>query len=589
MKFLRTLLAVILGFFISMGILFVFFLIMISAMSAAFTQDKPTTKVKDNSILVMDFNKPVKDYGEKTTFEDFDFTIEDFDSMNHILTALKNAASDDRIKGISLKSSGMISGTARIKELREALKEFKKSGKFIYAYNDIILQSDYYLQTVADSIFLNPMGYLDFKGLASEVLFFKGFEDQTGIKMEVIRHGKYKSAVEPFISETMSEANRLQLTELLNSIWSSIISDISESRNISVETLNQIADNLEARTPQKALDNHIIDRIIYQNQYDSLLVEVTHSEDFEDLHFINIERYAEAVNHKAVLNKPKDKIAVIYAEGEVIYGTGMEGSFGQNDIHKALEEIREDKDIKAIVLRVNSPGGSALASELIHHDIELIKESIPVYVSMGNLAASGGYYISCNANRIFADAGTITGSIGVFGMLPNAKGLADKWGINAEQVATHKNAKGYSIFEKPSEEFIEVTTESIENIYDIFVKRVAEGRNMTTSEVNEIAQGRVWSGLQALEKGLVDEIGTLEQTIAYVADEQGISEYSIEDYPTRKINIDEILQKFGLASIKEKMLENELGSENYQILKKMKAWMQQKGVQARLPFEIEVK
>ncbi|MFK8270354.1 signal peptide peptidase SppA [Capnocytophaga stomatis] len=587
MNFLKNVLAAILGFFISVGIFFVLFLIFISMMVSSLGANDTNVVVKNNSVLELDFKTPLKDYAERVHIEDFDYTIEEFNGMNFILQAIENAKTDDRIEGITIKSPGNIGGLVFVQELRAALQDFKTSGKFVLAYNDMIPQTDYYLQTVADSVFLNPLGYLNFRGLSSEVLFFKDIQEKTGVTMEVIRHGKYKSAVEPFLDNKMSEENRLQITTLLNSMWSVIVEDISKDRNIPIEKLNQIADNLDARTPQLAKENNLIDGVIFKDEFEQILCNKTQSSEINDVNFINIEEYAESVATKVSLKKAKDKIAVIYAEGNIMYGVGKPGIIGDETIIKSLRKATDDKNVKAIVLRVNSPGGSALASELIHREIEIAKKHKKVYVSMGNYAASGGYYIACNADRIFAEEGTITGSIGVFGAYPNVSKLAEKWGINAEQVTTHSNSLEYSLFEKPTESFIKEAKESVENIYDVFLNRVAKGRNMSVEQVNEIAQGRVWSGREALQIGLVDEIGTLNDVLSFVSKENGLESYNIESYPIFKTSLKEMFQEYP-TSLKSNTLQKEMGKEAYEMYQKIQNLSQQEGIQARMLFEINL-
>ncbi|WP_203967226.1 signal peptide peptidase SppA [Capnocytophaga stomatis] len=587
MNFLKNVLAAILGFFISIGILFVLFLIFISIMVSSLGTNDKNVVVKNNSVLELDFKTPLKDYAERVHIEDFDYTIEEFNGLNFILQAIEYAKTDDRIEGISIKSPGNIGGLVFVQELRAALQDFKTSGKFVLAYNDIIPQKDYYLQTVADGIFLNPLGYLNFRGLSSEVLFFKDIQEKTGVTMEVIRHGKYKSAVEPFLDNKMSEENRLQITTLLNSMWSVIVEDISKDRNIPIEKLNQIANNLDARTPQLAMENNLIDGVIFKDEFEQILCDKTQSSEINDVNFINIEEYAESVANKVSLKKIKDKIAVIYAEGNIIYGTGKPGVIGDETIIKSLRKATEDKNVKAIVLRVNSPGGSALASELIHREIEIAKKHKKVYVSMANYAASGGYYIACNADRIFAEEGTITGSIGIFGAYPNVNKLSEKLGVNAEQVTTHSNSMEYSLFEKPTESFIKEARESVENIYDVFLNRVAKGRNMSVEQVNEIAQGRVWSGREALQIGLVDEIGTLNDVLSFVAKENGLESYKIESYPIFKTSLKEMFQEYP-TSLKVNTLQKEMGKEAYEMYQKIQNLSQQEGIQARMLFDVNL-
>ncbi|CEN51801.1 signal peptide peptidase SppA [Capnocytophaga canis] len=587
MTFLKNVLATILGFFISLGIFFIIFLIFMSVMMSSIgSTDSAAVIVKDNSVLELEFKMPLRDYGEKVYLEDFDYTIEEYNGLNSILKAIKHASTDSRIKGILLKSSGNLSGLALVRELRVALEDFKTSGKFIYAYNDVIPQSDYYLQTVADKIYVSPLGKLNFRGLSSEVLFFKDLQDNTGVSMEVIRHGKYKSAVEPFLDNKMSDENRLQIKELLSSVWDIIVQDIAESRAITVEDLNAIATNLEARTPQLALKNKMVDGVLFQDEFENILCEAMNVSKIEDVNYINIEEYTESVSKK-YSKKAKDKIAVIYAEGEIMYGSGNSRIVGDKTIVESLRKAVKNDDVKAIVLRINSPGGSVLASELIHREIAVTKQHKNVYVSMGNYAASGGYYIACHADKIFAEAGTITGSIGVFGAVPNVSKLAEKWGVNAEQVTTHSNALEYSLFEKPSKSFIDENTESVEQIYELFLERVAEGRGMTTEQVNEIAQGRVWSGKDALRLGLVDQIGTLDNVLEFVANEKGLESYSVVSYPLFKTSLKEMFGTYAM-SLKSHSLQEELGKEAYQMYEKIKLLSQQEGIQARMLFDVSL-
>ncbi|MDO5105854.1 signal peptide peptidase SppA [Capnocytophaga sp.] len=587
MNFLKNVLASILGCFIALGLIFMFFLVMISVVSASLGTDNSTVTVKDNSVLEIEFKTPLKDYAERVYLEDFDYLMEDFDGLNSVLKAIKYAKTDAKIKGISLKSNnGNLRGIAFIQELRAALEDFKTSGKFVLAYNDIVPQSDYYLQTVADKVYVSPLGELTFRGLSSEVLFFKDIQEKTGVKQQVIRHGKYKSAVEPFLNDKMSDENRQQISELLNAMWQVIVTDVSKSRNVSVEKLNDVANNLLARTPKLALENGLIDGVLFKDEFEQILCEKTGEKQIADLNFINIEDYAESVSTKKK-NKSKDKIAVIYAEGDIVYGSGRVGLVSDGVMIESLREATDDEKVKAIVLRINSPGGSALASELIHREIEQVRKHKKVYVSMGNYAASGGYYIACNADRIFAEEGTITGSIGVFGVVPNVSELAEKWGINAEQVTTHAHSLEYSLFEKPSESFIKEATESVENTYNTFIERVASGRKMTPEQVNEVAQGRVWSGKAALNAGLVDEIGNLEKTLAFASAENGLKNYDVVSYPIFTTNVKNLFNDYSTA-MKTSFLQQEMGEEAYKMYEKLKTISQQKGVQAQMIFEVNL-
>ncbi|MEL4308999.1 signal peptide peptidase SppA [Joostella sp. CR20] len=588
MKFLRNLLAAILGTLIALGIIIMFF-VLIAAVAGSSNEE--VIKVKDNSVLEIAFNEPLKDYGGKYEFTDIDFKFEEYNGLNNVLLAIDKAATDDKIKGISIRSSFINTGAANTRSIREAIKKFKASGKFVYAYNDIYLQKDYYLASIADSVFLNPTGNLDFRGLSSEVLYLKDLQDNSGIKMEVIRHGKYKSAVEPYLNSSMSDANREQITELLASVWDTYLQDISASRNVSIDQLNTFADELATRTPELAFQNKFVDGLRYMDQYNTLLRNELSITETEKINKINILDYAEYASKK-VKSVGTDKIAVIYAQGEIGYGKGNDNYIGQETMFKALKSAREDEKVKAIVMRINSPGGMALTSDIIWREIEITKKVKPVIVSMGNLAASGGYYMAVAGDKIFAEPSTITGSIGVFATIPNVSELAKKWGINAEQVNTNKNSTTYSVFESDNENFKKYAKEGIEDFYQTFLKRVADGRHMSVAEVDSVAQGRVWTGIQAKERGLVDEIGGLEDAINYVAETNGVTDFTVKNYPVYETSLEELFQNFsglGFMKSKETLLKEELGEEVYNILQKMKTLTNQKGVQARMPFELDIK
>lgn len=588
MKFLSNVLSTIVGIFIFCMIFF-FGIILIGAIAGSGSSDK--VKVKNNSVIELDLSKIDHDYAGKTFYDDFTF-LNDNDKHNglfDVINALENAKTDSKIKGISIINTTSSLGIAQTKALRDALEDFKKSGKFIYSYADVYSQKDYYLNSVANTLYINPVGELELKGLSTEVMFFKDFEDKTGIKMDVIRHGKYKSAVEPFLENKMSEANREQTTQLLKSIWNSIVSDISKSRKISEQHLNEIADGLLGRTPEMALSEKLIDKIAYEDVYHNDIKKALKVDAKEDYELIKIEDYAENVATTGKDYSVKDKIAIIYAQGEIGSGEGDVDLIGEGAMRRALKEAREDDKVKAIVLRVNSPGGSALTSDLIWREVELTKKVKPVVVSMGNYAASGGYYISCNATKIFAENTTITGSIGVFGILPNLSKVTTNYGINTEVVKTNENAAGYSPFVPLDDKTRAFAQESVEKIYSTFVTRVATGRKMTFDQVDAIGQGRVWSGSDAIKIGLVDKIGGMDEAIVEAAKLGKVKKYRTENYPEFQKSFDDILSKFGLAQSKESIIKSELGEANYMLLQKIKRTQQLKGVQAIMPFEINIK
>ncbi|MEM0931661.1 MAG: signal peptide peptidase SppA, partial [Bacteroidota bacterium] len=504
MKFLRNLLAAILGTLIAFGIVFVMFFIFAALMGSS----DGGVVVKKNSVLELGFAEPIKDYVGVDESDPFSGLWDEGVGLDVLLHAIQEASLDENIRGISLTTSFLQAGLAQTQEIRKALLDFKLSGKFIYAHSDFFTQKDYYLASVANKIYLNPVGAMDFKGLYSEVLYFKELQEKSGVKMEVIRHGKYKSAVEPYLSDSMSEENRTQIRELLSSIWGTMIEDIANSRNINPYNLNNIADTLGARTPNYALASGLVDDLLHHDEYEAILKDELGLNEDDTPNYVDFFDYVDKVKNRN-LPSGKDKVAIIYAQGEILYGEGDREIIGQGMLVESLQKAVKNDAVKAIVLRVNSPGGSALVSDIIWREVEITKKSKPVVVSFGNVAASGGYYIGVAADKIYAEPTTVTGSIGVFGTIPNINALADKVGINAEQVGTNQNSVDYSFFEPMTESFRAVIKEGIEETYNTFLERVASGRNMTPDEVDAIAQGRVWSGLEAQKIGLVDELGGL--------------------------------------------------------------------------------
>ncbi|WP_341215813.1 signal peptide peptidase SppA [uncultured Wocania sp.] len=587
MSFIKRVLSTVTGIFVFLFICFGL-LIVIGLLAGSSSDEKIT--VRDNSVLDLKLDFQIKDYAGKTVFKQYDFLNENRkDGLFNIIDAIKYAATDNKIKGISIDNNFIQAGFSQTKAIRDALLEFKKSNKFIVAYADIYTQKDYYLSSVADTIYMNPAGMMEFNGLSTERLYFKDFQEKSGLKMEVIRLGKYKSAVEPFLENEMSANNREQIEGYLNGIWNEVKKEISVSRDISVERLNTIADSLLSRTAPLAQSSKMIDKIAYYDEYQNGLRHAINVEASKKIKTISIRDYAVYTANKIKTKTSSNKIAVIYAEGEIIYGEGDEEYVGQGAMNRSLKDAREDDKVKAVVIRVNSPGGNALASELIWREIELTKKVKPVIVSMGDLAASGGYYIACNADKIIAEPTTITGSIGVFGMLPNVKGLADKWGINAEQVTTNKNSILYSLFEPMNGGQEAYIKESINDIYELFTNRVATGRNMTQEDVKAIAQGRVWTGVDALNNGLVDELGGLDIALEYAAQAAEIEDYKIKELPVFEKDLEKILQSFGLVKTKEDILKEELGEANYKIIREIKLMSRRKGIQLLFPFNIEIK
>ena len=587
MRFLGNVLATIVGLFVFF-MLFFFGIILISAVFSGGSDEVP---VENNSVIELDLSEIKNDYAGKFNFKDFDYFEVKHDGLSDVIRAIDEAKTDDNIKGISILNDESDLGMAQLKALRDELEAFKKSGKFVYAYSNMYSQKEYYLNSVANTVYINPIGELDFKGLSSEILFFKDFQEKSGLKMEVIRHGKYKSAVEPFLENEMSPANREQVLALLNSVWNSMVADISKSRNVSVSQLNTIANGLLARTPEMAKTQKLIDVIAYEDDYHNAIRKVLKVDYDEDYNKIDIKDYADNVAKTVKENSSKDKIAIIYAQGEIGNGEGDLNIIGEGSMRRSLQEARKNENIKAIVLRIDSPGGNALTSDLIWREIELTKKVKPVVVSMGNYAASGGYYLACNANKIFAEANTITGSIGVFGTLPNFSKLIDKVGIHVEQVNTHENAAEYSVFKPIDEKFRIVTQESVERIYNTFINRVAAGRKMTFAQVDAIAQGRVWSGSEAVKVGLVDEIGGMDAALKEAAKLAKINTYKTQNFPQYEKSFDDLLSNLGLPffKTKENFIKEEVGVENYRIIEQIRKMNTKKGTQILMPFEINIK
>ncbi|MFZ9031012.1 MAG: signal peptide peptidase SppA [Robiginitalea sp.] len=583
MAFLRNLLASILGTLFALGILFFMFMVFITLTGSA-----DEVRVKDKSVLELKFPYPIKEHSGLDPEDPFSLFYDPAMGLDEITRALAIARSDDRIAGISINSAYLIAGMAQTKALRDALRDFRESGKFVYAYGDFFLQRDYYLASIADSVFINPVGSMDFKGLAAEVLYFKDFQDKTGVRMEVVRHGEYKSAVEPFLSSEMSEINREQIQSLLGSIWRSIRDEIAESRGLSPESLDQVADTLGGRNPEMALEAGLVDGLAYLDTYEKKLLRESGA-DGDHPEKISLQKYMRYSRKKRVY-KGTDEIAVVYAQGEILYGEGGPDYIGQGQMIKALRNAREDADVKAVVLRVNSPGGSALTSEIIWRELQLTRKVKPVVVSLSDLAASGGYYLAVGGDKILAEPSTITGSIGVFATVPNISGLSDKIGINAEQVGTHRFSMDYSFFEPMREDFREILRAGIEKTYKTFLQRVADGRGIPVSRVDSLARGRVWSGAEALENGLVDRLGGMPEALDLAAEMAGISSYRLKSLPRYKSGLERLLDDLGGTQMgSDGWIEAELGADWLQTLRELKNMLRQEGIQARLPFTLKIK
>ncbi len=586
-SFLKYTLATITGIIITS---IIFFVMMLASLSALVTSGNKPVSVKDNSILVLKAGVPIPDRGTQDPLAGFDplnMTFTPVSGLNEILRNISKASEDDKIRGILIENGLLPSGWATTGEIREALEEFRKSGKFIISYSDYILtQQCYYLSTAADKIYISPGAMVDFKGLSSEVMFYKNALDKLGIEVQVTRHGKFKGAVEPFLLDKLSPENREQIKAYAGSIWSHVLQSISESRDIPVSELNTLADKLSGNIASSALDNDLVDGIMYRDELIDTLKSLSGISKDDDLNLISMSRYTKVPDTKRP-SSSKTWISVIYASGTIVTGKGTNNNIGGNYYADIIRKERLDTSIKAIVVRVNSPGGNAIASDIIWRELNLAAGEKPVVISMGNYAASGGYFISAPATKIYADATTISGSIGVFGLIPNAgKLLEKKLGLTTEIVRTNKNSDFPSIYRPMNNYEKEVMQMSIENVYSDFVGKVASGRKLSSQYVDSIGQGRVWSGTNALKIGLADEIGGLKAAIAGAADLAGIEKYSVRDLPVIEDPYIKILTQLS-GDIRMKILEKELGeSMRYYIMAEEIRDMS--GIQARLPYFIDI-
>jgi len=586
-QFFKFMFASMLGTFLTLIISFILFIIIIGG--AIMASSKPDTSVPRNAILRLTLDAPIPERSLNNPFGDFSFGGlggQQVPGLYETVNAIKNAKSDSNIKGILLDLGMVPSGMATVEEIRNALLDFKKSGKFIVAYSELYSQKAYYLATVANKVYMNPEGTLDFRGIGGEVMFMKGLMEKLDVQIQVIRHGKFKSAVEPYILDKMSQANKEQTLTYINSLWKQMVTGISQSRGISEAQLNKLADNLSGYTPEVAVKEKMVDQLIYKDQLLQELRNRLNIKNDKDISSITLGKYVLA-NEKNTPAYSKDKIAIIFASGDIVSGNGDEGTIGSERISKAIRKARLDNNIKAIVLRVNSPGGSALASDVIWREMVLAKRAKPVVVSMGDVAASGGYYISCAASKVFADPNTITGSIGVFGIIPNfQKTLQNKLGITFDKVTTNKHSDFITVTRPLDAEETAIMQGDIERIYKSFIGHVAEGRNKTPAAIDSIGQGRVWSGVDAKRLKLIDEFGGLNNAIDEAAKLAKLSKYNIQTLPAIQDPFTKLIEQL-TGDYKDARIQSELG-EYYSYFTYLRKLAKAEKIQARLPFEMSV-
>ncbi len=564
-------------FFISFGII-----------AAIASSQKKEVKVAPQSVLILKLDQKIVDRSSRNPFENIN--IPGFNStkkigLNQILANIKKAKNDSHIKGILLNVSNINAGLSTIREIRNALTAYKDSNNFILAYSDNMSQSAYYLASIADSLYLQPEAGFDFHGFGANIMFYTGLFEKLGIQPEIIRHGKFKSAVEPFMLKKMSDANRLQTQTFVNAMWKTVLNDISQSRNIPVEKIQEFADNKVFSNVKTAIAYGFVDKALYRDQLIDLLKEKTGIKKDKKLATIGFTDYFKAPKTHKEKKFIRDKIAVIYAQGEIATGKSNQ-NIGSETILQAFRKAREDKHVKAVVFRVNSPGGSALASDIIWREVVLTKAVKPVIVSMGDYAASGGYYISCAADSIFADPTTITGSIGVFGLMFNAKKMFnEKLNLYFDGVKTAQHADVGTISRPLTAEEKNIIQQSVEEVYQSFITHVSEGRNIARDSVDAIGQGRVWAGTNALDLHLIDGYGGLERALKSAAAMAKLTKYRISEYPKQKSPIEQIMEEIGTqARVKIQTWNNNPISEKY--FEMLDMLNKNRGVQALLPLKI---
>ena len=587
-NFFKMTMASCLGVFLAWALISIVSVFIFVGIVASFGSS-PSVSLQKESVLKIDLTGKISERKSSNPFEFFNRSA-GTTGLNDILSAIKKAKENDKVKGIYLNASYVMTGYATIEPIRRALLDFKESGKFVVAYGDNLNHRSYYACSAADEIFLNPQGLIDFRGLATTIQFNKTILEKWGIGMQVYKVGTYKSAVEPYTQNKMSDANREQVSAFLKDIWSTLLVGISESRGISVEQLNQYADEcMTLAAPEKLVDYKFIDGLKYESEMETYLKEKVGLEKKDKLKFATV-KDMESVPDNVKKISP-NKIAILYAEGEII-SDALSGLYPANNYItaqtyvKELNQLRDDENVKAVVFRVNSPGGSAYASEQIWHAVKELNAVKPVVVSMGDYAASGGYYISCAATKIVAEPNTLTGSIGIFGLIPNGEELAKRMGATYDGVSTNKHSNfGDEVLTIPllgigllparsfTDEEGAMFQAYVERGYNTFISRCAEGRGKTKEQIDSIGQGRVWTGNQAIQIGLVDELGGINAALSSAAELAGIEEYSIGEYPAQKEFV-EILLEESAGTVRAKIAQTFLGKEMYEQQRMLNAWQQ---------------
>lgn len=588
-SFFKYVLASMLGMLI-VGIIFFFLSLgIISAFVSLAKKDK-VVEIKNNSVLALTLDKPIKDRKPSMPLLNFrflSFRPASSIGLNDLLDNIEKAKKDPKIKGIYLDLSSIQTGIGTIDEIRNALLDFKASGKFIISYSDFYLQPAYYLASVADEIYLNPEGMLFLKGLRVEIMFFSETLNKLGIEPQIVRHGEFKSAVEPFIEKKMSDENRIQIKAFMGSIWQYLVANISKERNVSPEKINQLADKLELWDPATAVKESLIDSLIYRDEVYELLISKSGLDGKKKPNLVSLTDYNKVPKERVHKGLIRQKIAVIYAQGDIVLGEGDLDEIGADKFVKTIREARQDSAVKAIVLRVNSPGGISLAAELIWREVELARQTKPVIASMGDLAASGGYYILASADTIVASPVTLTGSIGVFAVWWNAKDFYNKkLGITSDVEKTNTYSDFGTTFRPFTTYENMIIQKSVDKTYDTFVDHVSRGRGMSYKEIDKIGEGRVWSGVNGIDVGLVDAYGGLKDAIEIAAEMANLEYYRIIELPKQEDPV-ELLIKEIMGDVKMNAIRKELG-EDFKYFEQLHSARNYRGIQVRLPFSIDI-
>lgn len=566
------------------GAVFLLFLVMIIAATAFSSDSKPN--VKTNSVLILDFRTQIIDSPSEDNQQLFSLNEKQKNIMVFdIIEAIKNAKTDNKIKGISIETDGIKAGITQLDDIRSALEDFKKSGKFVYAYGNVVSQPAYYLGSVADKYFLNPAGGIDLKGLTTEVLYMKSFGEKYGIGMQIIRHGKYKSAVEPFLRDDMSPENREQLSTLLNDIWSVTSAKIANSRKIDTAQFRTVVDSLYSMIPDLSLKYKLADQLIQKTEYDDLLKTKLNLKEKDKLNKISFNTYIGNLDNDNI--KKDNQIAVLYASGAIYNGEGYDAVYAENFV-KEIKKLSDDNKVKAVVFRINSPGGSANASDEILFELQQLKKKKPLVVSFGDYAASGGYYIAMAADKIYSEPNTLTGSIGVFGMVPYFKELANKNGLNSYAVNTNANSNMYSPINGITPGGLSMMTRSVEQTYKRFVHFVTVNRKKSFEQIDEVGGGRIWSGTRAKEIGLVDDLGTLNDAITFAAQKVKLKDFNIATYPKKVSKFEQLFKDMNEDEISARVIKNKIGIDNYKIFEQITNPRLQSSVMMEMPYHIKL-